>query len=91
MKHFQKRFDEGYDVPGDTRYSQWLKMYHPECNTPHHVNPSNTTSSDNSTIVNPLTASLNSSSNESIVQDQHKGSSPQHNLILAKRESFIPF
>ena len=91
MKHFQKHFDEEYDVPGDTRYSQWLKMYHPECNAPHHVNPSNTTSSDNATIVNPLTASLNSSSNESIVQDQHKGTSPQHNLILAKKGKLHSF
>ena len=63
-------------MPGDTHYSQWLKMYHPECNTSHHVNPSNITSSDNSTIVNLPTGSLNSSSNESIVQDQHKGTSP---------------
>ena len=93
MKHFQKRFDEGYDVPGDTCYSQWLKMYHPECNynTPHHVNPSNTTSSDNSTIVNPPTASLNSNSNESIVQDQRKGTSPQHNLILTKKGKLHSF
>ena len=43
MKHFKRRFDEGYDVPGDTRYIQWLKILHPECNTPHHVNPSSIT------------------------------------------------
>ena len=43
MKHFKRRFHEGYDVPGDTRYIQWLKIHHPECNTPHHVNPSSIT------------------------------------------------
>ena len=88
MKHFQKHFGEGYDVPGDTRYSQWLKMYHPECNTPHHVIPSNTTSSVNSTDINPPTASLNASGKESIALDQQEGTSTQS---MAKKESFIPF
>ena len=32
MKHFKRRFDEGYDVPGDTHYIQWLKIHHP-----HHI------------------------------------------------------
>ena len=40
MKHFQKRFDERYDIPGNTRYySQWWKMDRPECNIPHHLIP----------------------------------------------------
>ena len=42
MKHFKRRFEEGYDVPGDTHYIQWLKIHHPECNTPHLANPSRT-------------------------------------------------
>ena len=88
MKHFQKHFGEGYDVPGDTRYSQWLKMYHPECNTPHHVIPSNTTSSVNSTDINTPTASLNASGKESIALDQQEGTSTQS---MTKKESFIPF
>ena len=37
MKHFQKRFDEGFDVPGDSHYLQWLQLYHPECNSPNHL------------------------------------------------------
>lgn len=36
MKRFQKRFDEGFDVPGDSHYLQWLQLYHPECNSPNH-------------------------------------------------------
>ena len=34
---------------------------------------------------------MNSSSNESVVQDQHKGTSPQHNLILAKKGKLHSF
>ena len=90
MKCFQKSFDEGYDVPGDARYSQWLKMYHPECNTPHHVIPSNTTSLVNSTDINPPTASLNASGKESIDLDQQEGTSTQ-SMAWQERESFIPF
>ena len=30
MSLFQKRFEEGYDLPGDECYQQWLRMYHPE-------------------------------------------------------------
>ena len=74
-----------------THYSHWLKMYHPECNTPHHVNPSNTTSSVNSTDINPPTASLNASDKESIVLDQQEGTSTQTNLILAKKGKLHSF
>ncbi len=28
MDLFEKRYKEGYDVPGDTRYEAWLDMYH---------------------------------------------------------------
>ena len=89
MKHFQKCFGEGYDLPGDTRYSQWLKMYHPECNTPHHVIPSNTTSSVNSTDINPPTASLNASGKDSIALDQQEGTSTQSMAKEGKLHSFL--
>ena len=29
LKHFQQRYEEGYDVECDERYNQWLEMYHP--------------------------------------------------------------
>ena len=30
---FQHRFEEGYDIHHD-KYEHWLRMYHPECNSP---------------------------------------------------------
>ncbi len=28
MDLFERRYQDGYDVPGDTRYEVWLDMYH---------------------------------------------------------------
>ena len=33
MKHFKRRLKDMMYVPGDTRYIQWLKIHHSECNT----------------------------------------------------------
>ena len=27
---FQRRYEEGYDIPGDSRYEAWLEMCHPD-------------------------------------------------------------
>ena len=96
MKHFKRRFDEGYDVPGDTRYIQWLKIHHPECNTPHHVNPSSITATgcrDTNSISidkNHPTNSLPGSSKELTVQGNcAEGISTQTGLILTKRSKLL--
>ena len=98
MKHFKRRFDEGYDVPGDTRYIQWLKIHHPECNTPHHVNPSSITATgcrDTNSISidkNHPTNSLPGSSKELTVQGNcAEGISTQTGLILTKRSKLHSF
>ena len=101
MKHFKRRFDEGYDVPGDTRYIKWLKIHHPECNTPraNHINPSSITATGchdtNSISVdkNHPTNSLSGSSKELAVQGNcaEEGISTQTSLILTKRSKLHPF
>ena len=77
MKHFKRRFDEGYDVPSDTcssSYIRWIKIHYSECNIPHRVNSSNITTTGchdtNSTSVdkNHPTNSLPGSSKELTVQ-----------------------
>ena len=30
MDLFQRRYEEGYDIPGDLRYEAWLEMYRPD-------------------------------------------------------------
>ena len=98
MKHFKRRFDEGYDVPGDTRYIQWLKIHHPECNTPRSNHTSITVTAGchdtNSISVdkNHPTNSLSSSSKELAVQGNcAENISTQTSLILTKRSKLHPF
>ena len=101
MKHFKRRFDEGYDVPGDTRYIKWLKIHHPECNTPraNHINSSSITATGcrdtNSISVdkNHPTNCLSGSSKELAVQGNcaEEGISTQTSLILTKRSKLHPF
>ena len=101
MKHFKRRFDEGYDVPGDTRYIQWLKIHHPECNTPraNHINPSSITATAGCLDTNSIsvdknhpTNSLSSSSKELAVWGNcAENISTQTSLILTKRSKLHPF
>ena len=99
MKHFKRRFDEGYDVPGDhdtCRYIQWLKIHHPECNIPHRINPSSITATGchgmNSITVNHPTNSLPGSSKELTVQGNcAEGISTQTGLVLTKRSKLHSF
>ncbi len=30
VHRFQRRYEEGYDIPGDSRYEAWLEIYHPD-------------------------------------------------------------
>ena len=100
MKHFKRRFEEGYDVPGDTHYIQWLKIHHPECNTPHLANPSRTTECHNThpdpvnyDNINYSTSSPSSpdSNKESTIQGLSNCCQNSSSLILTKKASFILF
>ena len=33
LKRFERRYENGYDIPGDERYIRWLEMHHPEANS----------------------------------------------------------
>ncbi len=39
ISHFQRRFEEGYNLSIDPRYNQWLCMYHPDTDLSSPVSP----------------------------------------------------
>ena len=100
MKHFKRHFEEGYDVPVDTHYIQWLKIHHPECNTPHLANPSRTMECHNThpdpvncDNINYSTSSPSSpdSNKESTVQGLSNCCQNSSSLILTKKQASFFF
>ena len=96
MKQFKRRFEEGYDVPGDTHYIQWLKIHHSECSTPPFANPSSTTECQDThpdsvnyvKNINYSTSSPSSpdSNKELTVQDLSNSCENSSSLILTKNK-----
>ena len=50
MALFQRRYEEGYDVPGDDVYEEWVQMYHPEHQSPQFSVYSDTSDERNESI-----------------------------------------
>ena len=97
MKHFKRRFEEGYDVPGDTHYIQWLKIHHPESSISHLADPFGTmechdTHPDPVNYDKNINYSTNSPSYpELTVQGLNNCSQNSSSLILAKRSKLHSF
>ena len=97
MKHFKRRFEEGYDVPGDTHYIQWLKIHHLESSISHLADPFSTmechdTHPDPVNYDKNINYSTNSPSYpELTVQGLSNCSQNSSSLILAKRSKLHSF
>jgi len=91
MKLFQRRFNEGYDVSGDTRYIQWLQSYHPECNQQGNVNHIYNITEFTNPVSKDCDENTQSSSSgkESTVQDHCGGTSIQTLTRKGKLDSFL--